>query len=163
MNHFTWTLTRIAREEDKIVSELTFTEGSKGAAMADGFSLGASQARASTRTGNIGRLSAGVDSRTATLANGNRKISDLANAASIKIPERLVMQAQRLFKLAVEHQFTRGRRSGCVIAACLYIVARMNRTAHMLIDFADALSVNVYALGACFLDLLPLVTSKGTY
>jgi transcription factor IIIB 90 kDa subunit len=36
----------------------------------------------------------------------------------------------------------------------------MNKTAHMLIDFADALSINVYQIGATFLDLLPLVTSK---
>jgi transcription factor IIIB subunit 2 len=36
----------------------------------------------------------------------------------------------------------------------------MNKTAHMLIDFADALSINVYQIGSTFLDLLPLVTSK---
>lgn len=30
----------------------------------------------------------------------------------------------------------------------------------MLIDFADALSINVYQIGGTFLDLLPLVTSK---
>lgn len=114
------------------------------------------QSRAQSRGGQ-GRLHQGQDSRQLTLANGNRKIASVANAPQIRIPERLVSQAQRLFKLAVENNFTKGRKSACVIAACLYIVCRMNKTAHMLIDFADALSVNVYLIGSTFLDLLPLV------
>lgn len=67
--------------------------------------------------------------------------------------ERFVEVAQRFFNLAVMNGFTRGRKSNNVIAACLYIVCRMEKTAHMLIDFADALSTNVYQLGATFLAL----------
>jgi transcription factor IIIB subunit 2 len=36
----------------------------------------------------------------------------------------------------------------------------MEKTAHMLIDFADALSVNVYTLGATFLKLVHLLSIK---
>lgn len=44
--------------------------------------------------------------------NGQRKIQQIASAPQIKIPERLVLQANRLFKLAVENNFTKGRQSG---------------------------------------------------
>lgn len=73
------------------------------------------------------------------------------------MPERLIQQAQRLLKLAIESSFTKGRKSSNVVAACLYIVCRMNKTAHMLIDFSDALNINVYSLGSTFMQLMPLV------
>lgn len=45
---------------------------------------------------------------------------------------------------------SQGRRLQNVVAACLYIVCRRERCAHMLIDFADALQTDLHALGACF-------------
>jgi transcription factor IIIB 90 kDa subunit len=93
-------------EQDTIVSEVGFTESSKGASLADGFTLHAGQSRANT--GGTGRLHSGQDSRQQTLMNGNRKIQQIASAPQVRIPERLVAQAQRLFKLAVENNFTKG-------------------------------------------------------
>ena len=40
-----------------------------------------------------------------------------------------------------------------VAAACLYIFCRQERKPFMLIDFSDALQVNVFMLGNVFLQL----------
>ena len=49
-----------------------------------------------------------------------------------------------------------------VAATCLYIVCRQERKPYMLIDFSDHLSVNVYTLGAVYLQvpLTPLLTPR---
>lgn len=43
-----------------------------------------------------------------------------------------------------------------VAAACLYIYCRQERKPYMLIDFSDHLSINIYSLGAVYLQLLRL-------
>jgi hypothetical protein len=40
-----------------------------------------------------------------------------------------------------------------VAAACLYILCRQDGKPFMLIDFSDALQINVFTLGAVFLQL----------
>ncbi|XJO75871.1 hypothetical protein BDV3_006480 [Batrachochytrium dendrobatidis] len=129
-------------EENTIVSEVTFSETSKGSAIADGFQLSTGQARASNR-GTFGLIrTGGQESREQTLQNGHRRIQEVANQPQIRMNERLVGHARRFFNVAVVNNFTKGRKSGNVVAACLYIVCRLEKTAHMLIDFADALSVS---------------------
>ncbi len=44
-----------------------------------------------------------------------------------------------------------------VAASCLYIVCRQDFKPFMLIDFSDALQVNVFTLGAVFLHLCKLL------
>lgn len=39
-----------------------------------------------------------------------------------------------------------------VVAVCLYIICRQEHSPHMLLDFSDALSVNVFVLGSCLLQ-----------
>lgn len=39
-------------------------------------------------------------------------------------------------------------------AVCLYIACRKERTPYLLIDFSDALSINLYVLGSCYLKLV---------
>jgi len=41
-----------------------------------------------------------------------------------------------------------------VVAAAIYIVCRKEKTPHLLIDFSDALQVNLYTLGSCYLKLI---------
>ena len=47
-----------------------------------------------------------------------------------------------------------GRHTSHVVAACMYIACRRGKTAHLLIDFSDALQVNLYTLGSCYLKLI---------
>jgi len=75
-----------------------------------------------------------------SLLSGKKRIRQLAQG--LKLSERLSDAAQRWFNLAVSTNFIKGRRSGYVIAACLYITCRMEKTSHMLIDFSDMLQVS---------------------
>jgi transcription factor IIIB subunit 2 len=52
---------------------------------------------------------------------------------------------------------TPGRRTAHVVAACLYIVCRREKTPHLLIDFSDVLQINLYVLGATFLKFIRLL------
>ena len=72
----------------------------------------------------------------------------------MKLPERLAESGVRYFTLAVANNFIRGRRSQYVVATCLYIVCRTEKTSHMLIDFADILQINVFVLGSTFLKFV---------
>ena len=45
------------------------------------------------------------------------------------------------------------RWCGQVAAACLYIICRQESKPFMLIDFSDALQLNVFMLGAVFMSL----------
>ena len=50
-------------------------------------------------------------------------------AAALKLSAHHVEAAQRLFMLAMQHNFIQGRRTQNVVAACLYIVCRREHTA----------------------------------
>ena len=144
-------------EMNAIVSEVTFTETSKGSTLADGFQVSSTSARAKS-SGKFGLIrTGGAEPREQTIHNGHRKISEIASQPQIRMVERHIQAAQRFFNLAVINNFTKGRKANCVVAACLYIVCRTEKTAHMLIDFADALSTNVFQIGATFLKLVELL------
>ena len=71
--------------------------------------------------------------------------------------EDVTVGALRLYQLAVGHSFTRGRRTAHVAGACVYTICRQDGRPYMLIDVADALQANVYALGAVVLQLARLL------
>ena len=66
--------------------------------------------------------------------------------------------AHRLYILALDNNFTHGRRMQHVLAACLYIVCRRERSSHLLIDFAEKLRENVFLLGATYLKFVKLLS-----
>ncbi|KAI6031990.1 hypothetical protein PISMIDRAFT_675959 [Pisolithus microcarpus 441] len=144
-------------EENTIVSEVTFGETSTGAAMVQGAYVGqgATRARLSGPFGNRGSS----ESREQTIANANRKIQSFA--AALRLSEVVALAATRLYTLAVEHKFTKGRRSTHVAAVCLYVACRQKETRnYMLIDFSDLLQVNVFELGHIYLQLVQTLNLK---
>lgn len=157
-------------EENAVVAEVTFAELSNGASVLEGQFISAERGKAGLptifgrRVGSLAGSSKGRDeeaggvseSREMTLANGRRRIMALAGAVGLT-GEHYVDAAHRWYALALQHQFTRGRRGPNVIAACLYIVCRQEKTPHMLLDFADVLSTSVYSLGGTFLRLVRLL------
>lgn len=145
-------------EEDLMVSEVQFINTSKGNSIAEGFNIQNNQAKAVSRTNNQTRIHLGnQESREFALLNGHRRIKDVANQPQIRMNDHQVEQAQRYFNLAVANNYIKGRRLNSIVAACLYIICRTEKTAHMLIDFSEALSINVYQLGATFLKLCQLL------
>ncbi|KAI0731492.1 BRF1-domain-containing protein [Fomitopsis betulina] len=138
-------------EENTIVSEVTFGETGNGAAMVQGsfVAQGATRARMGGPFGNRGSS----ESREQTIANASRKIQQVANA--LRLSEVVALAATRLYTLAVEHKFTKGRKSLNVVAVCLYVACRQKETRnYMLIDFSDLLQVNVFELGHTYLQLV---------
>ena len=135
-------------EENPIVSEVQFGESSSGAAMVQGAMVGADQARATFAGGRQNAM----ESREQTLSNGKRKIKRIA--AALKIPDYIAEAAGEWFRLALTLNFVQGRRSNNVLATCLYVACRKERTHHMLIDFSSRLQISVYSLGATFLKMV---------
>lgn len=85
--------------------------------------------------------------------SAQRKIQSIANA--LRLSEQVCLAATRLYTLAVEHKFTKGRKSLNVVAVCLYVACRQKETkTYMLIDFSDLLQVNVFELGHTYLQLV---------
>ena len=49
-------------------------------------------------------------------------------ATALRLNSHQVEAAQRLFQVAMQHNFIQGRRTQNVVAACLYIVCRREHT-----------------------------------
>lgn len=139
----------VVSEDNPIVSEVTFGETSAGAAVVQGSFIAAGQSHASF--GPHGGSSA-LESREATLNNARRKLRAVSHA--LNIPEYITDAAFQWYKLALTHNFVQGRRSQNVIASCLYVACRKEKTHHMLIDFSSRLQVGVYSIGATFLKMV---------
>ncbi|KAI0300116.1 hypothetical protein B0F90DRAFT_1668430 [Multifurca ochricompacta] len=138
-------------EENTIVNEVSFGETASGAAMVQGSYVGqgATHARMGGPFGNRGN----AESREQTIANANRKIQSIASI--LRLSDVVSLAATRLYTLAVEHKFTKGRKSLNVVAVCLYVACRQKETRnYMLIDFSDLLQVNVFELGHTYLQLV---------
>lgn len=131
--------------ENPIVSEVQFGESSSGAATVQGAMVGADQAR-------VYNMRNSLESREQTLMNAKSKVKLLA--ASMRIPDYIQESACGWFKLALVQNFVQGRRSQNVIAACLYVACRHEKTPHLLIDFSSRLQISVYSLGATYLKLV---------
>eukprot|EP01112_Ceratiomyxa_fruticulosa_P020540 TRINITY_DN7020_c0_g1_i1.p1 TRINITY_DN7020_c0_g1~~TRINITY_DN7020_c0_g1_i1.p1 ORF type:complete len:317 (-),score=39.78 TRINITY_DN7020_c0_g1_i1:71-1021(-) len=136
-------------EAQCIVSELGFQEGSNGVSSTVGQYVSGTS-KSFRRLGGLNR-----DNREVSIENGRRRINMVASA--LKLKPHHSEAAQRLFILAIQHGFIQGRRTQHVVAACLYIICRKERTPHMLIDFSDVLHTNVYILGHTFLKLCQLL------
>ncbi|KAJ4887460.1 Cyclin/Brf1-like TBP-binding protein [Raphanus sativus] len=69
----------------------------------------------------------------------------------------VVNMAFRLFGVAADRNFTKGRRSELVLSSCLYLACRKRGLAFLLIDFSSYLRVSVYELGSVYLQLCELL------
>ena len=98
-----------------------------------------------------------LDSHERTLYRGKLEIMQIADRLGVRPRGDVVDSAHRLYKLAVQRNFTRGRRISQVAGACLYIICRQESRPYMLIDFSDVLQTNVYILGGVFLQLCRLL------
>lgn len=147
-------------EEHTIAYEVSFGEKSSGAAVADGFFIGQGQARAKSAGYNKFGMS-GTDEgekHAVAIQSGNAKIRELATQVGMSV--RHVEIAERYYKLAVVHGFIKGRKTRVVAACCLYIVCRLEKTSHMLMDFADVLEINVYSIGTTYMRLVVILNLR---
>ena len=143
-------------EENLIVSSVEFSESAMGASSVIGKFVSATCTK--PYGGGLGGSAHGYaskESREVTINNGRKSISQLA--ATLQLNQHFVDSAHRLFLLAIQRNFVQGRRAQNVVAACLYIICRKEKSPHLLIDFSDVLQTNVYVLGATFLKLVQIL------
>ncbi|GMM50349.1 transcription factor TFIIIB subunit [Starmerella bacillaris] len=136
-------------EESRIVSEVSFSETSGGKAVVTGQYINHDQ------TGVLGNSLYGMqsaESRHQTIEKARRRLEQIGHA--LQIPEHVVESALRHFRSALTNNFVKGRKSQHVLCACLYLACRQSRTDHMLMDFAEAINVNVFYIGATYLQLI---------
>ncbi|CAN9508005.1 unnamed protein product [Ophioblennius macclurei] len=138
-------------EDNIIVSEVQFVEGSGGVSSAVGQFVSSDGPVKAPLLGSGFHTSVGKESRAQTLQNGKRQIQHLGS--QLQLNQHCLDTAFNFFKLVVSKHLTRGRKTEHVIAACLYLVCRTEGTPHMLLDLSDLLQVNVYILGKTFLLL----------
>ncbi|KAI5659485.1 hypothetical protein M9H77_28278 [Catharanthus roseus] len=97
-------------------------------------------------------------SRERILNEAYNGIEGIIYALGIDGGDSISRPALAFYTIAVERNFTRGRRKEQVEAACLYIACRENKKPYLLIDFSEYLRINVYVLGAVFLQLCKLLS-----
>lgn len=138
-------------EDNIIVSEVQFQENNLGGASAIGQFVSAEGNKAGVGLGSAFRHGLGQESRAVTLENGKRRINAVGH--QLQMNQHCIDTAYNFYKLAVNKRLTRGRRTNHVVAACLYLVCRTEKTPHMLLDFSDVLQIDVFTLGRAYLKL----------
>ncbi|XP_034017999.1 BRF1 RNA polymerase III transcription initiation factor subunit b [Thalassophryne amazonica] len=138
-------------EDNIIVSEVQFVEGSGGVSSAVGQFVSSDGPVKAPVLGSGFHTAVGKESRAQTLQSGKRQIHHLGS--QLQLNQHCLDTAFNFFKMAVSKHLTRGRKMQHIIAACLYLVCRTEGTPHMLLDLSDLLQVNVYILGKTFLLL----------
>ncbi|CAH8392836.1 unnamed protein product [Eruca vesicaria subsp. sativa] len=113
----------------------------------------------SQASGNIvSSVQSGITSSRARRSRIARdELMNLRDALQIGVDrDDVVNMASRLFDMAADQNFTKGRRSELVLSSCLYLACRYKNLAVLLIDFSSYLRVSVYELGSVYLKLCEL-------
>ncbi len=64
---------------------------------------------------------------------------------------------RKYYNIASNKKFTQGRRTNQVVGALLYLVCRLQKTKHLLIDFSEVLQINLFILGSTYLKFIKLL------
>lgn len=103
----------------------------------------------------MGRHLDNRDSKETTLLNARRILTQISS--TLRLPAIFTDRAHRLYQLALQRNYSVGRRQANVLATCLYVICRQEKSPHLLIDFSDALQINVYLLGKAFLHFTKII------
>ncbi|XP_052342286.1 transcription factor IIIB 90 kDa subunit-like [Oncorhynchus keta] len=138
-------------EYNVIVSEVQFMETGGGGSSAVGQFVAGDASGRNPTFGEGFYKGVGRESRAQSLQNGRRQINTLGH--QLQLNQHCLDTAFNFYKMAVCKHLTTGRRGAHVVAACLYLVCRTERTPHMLLDLSENHIVNLYILGRTFLVL----------
>lgn len=150
--------------ESNIVADVTFQEDSRGAATVQGGFISDNARHARTLGSGAYRKIGGGERNTMQEIenNGRREIGSLCTPLSI--PESVQLQALSIFSMAARINFNAGRRTGEVVAACLFAVLRRSKdNTVLLMDIAEVQKINVFRLGEVYKDLLKSLFLGGEY
>ncbi|MCJ1473732.1 transcription factor TFIIIB subunit brf1 [Lambiella insularis] len=140
-------------QDAQITSEVQFLDMSNGGVAVSGSYVGANEEHARSSAPGNSKIAGGMGSREVSLSNGNNAIRQVAD--SLRLTNDHKARALKFYTLALNINFVQGREITSVAAVCLYIACRMDsQNRMMLIDFSDALQVNVFRLGQSYLSLV---------
>ncbi|XP_047324774.1 transcription factor IIIB 60 kDa subunit-like [Impatiens glandulifera] len=132
-------------EQEDFSTEATFVKNSSGQSQVAGTNVRSVQGYYS-------------NSRVRTLDEAREHMRFLTTNLRMDDDDMIIGPAIVFYTIALERNFTKGRRKDVVCAACLYIACREKKKPYLLIDFSDELRTNVYVLGAVFLQLCKLLS-----
>ncbi|EFX79436.1 hypothetical protein DAPPUDRAFT_304854 [Daphnia pulex] len=140
----------VVLEENCIVSEVQFEENAYGGASAIGQFV-SSENQGGTGFINSYRGGNGKQSREITMKRAREKITTMGQ--QLNLNQHCIDMAVNFYAMALTRHLTNGRKSSHTVAACIYITCRMEGTAHLLIDIADVIDIDVYTLGHNFMQI----------
>lgn len=142
-------------EENTIVSSVEFQESGDRAQVVGQF---VSATGSKGYGASVSRYGFSRESREATLSNARRVITQVSNG--LRLPIYYAERAHRLYSLALQRNFIYGRRQMHIVATCLYIICRQEKSPHLLIDFSDSIRINVFILGRSYLKFIRVLNLK---
>jgi transcription factor IIIB 90 kDa subunit len=148
-------------EEGRVVTELSFSQAGDGRASVAGqrvagYSLGGTGGdRLGAFWNASGVAITGHAALSTTLQRGGMRVEWIGQRLGLR--NHIIDEGKRMFQLAAQRNFTTGRKTSHVAAACMYIVCRRDREPYLLLDFSDALHASVRELGQIYMKLVRLL------
>ena len=148
-------------EEGRVVTELSFSQSGDGRASVSGqrvagYSLGGTGSdRLGAFWNSSGVAISGQAALSTTLQRGGMRVEWIGQRLGLR--NHVIDEGKRMFQLAAQRNFTTGRKTSHVAAACMYIVCRRDKEPYLLLDFADALHTSVRELGQIYMKLVRLL------
>lgn len=138
--------------ESNIVADVTFEENANGAATVQGGFIGENSRHANTINTNAFRRMGGGERN--NIEEIRRRGQQELQSIYPRVPITdvlIVNQAQAIWTLAANNNFTAGRTLSEVVGACLYASCRRSAdNAVLLIDIAEVIKINVFRLGEVY-------------
>lgn len=94
--------------------------------------------------------------------HNNNQISNLFESLCMtcSLPQSFAVPAFRWYKLSLQYNLTKGRPILYTLSAFLYIVCRLEKTAHMIVDFSAALRIDATKIGKIYLKIIKKLNIK---
>lgn len=140
--------------ENNIVAEITFEENAGGRATVQGGTVNDNSRHAKTLgSGAYRKVGGGERNSLADVQNAGRKALEQL-CPKLGILPQVQVQAEQIWVLAANINFSAGRRTDEVVAACLYAACRRRKDNKVLLmDIAELLQINVFRLGEVYKDM----------
>ena len=78
----------------------------------------------------------------------------------LTITDDVLKKAKNFYIRALKRKFTQGRKTELLVGAILYLACRWNNTKHLLIDFSEALRINLFLIGTIYIKLARILKIK---
>ncbi|EME88743.1 uncharacterized protein MYCFIDRAFT_107563, partial [Pseudocercospora fijiensis CIRAD86] len=140
--------------ESDIVSDITFADAANGKATVQGGTVSDNSRHARTLgAGAFHKVGGGERNTLADIQHAGKKALE-ALTPKLPIEETVAMQANQIWTLAANINFSAGRKTDEVVAACLYAACRRQKQNKVLLmDIAELVKINVFRLGEVYKDM----------